>query len=59
MVDFDAELFQHFFELSIAERSRPDTSGRPQDQPAFELAAFELDHRIVSPKLILAIILKA
>ena len=59
MVDFDAALFQHFLELSIADRIGHIPADAPQDHVTFKMAAFELDYRSVSPDLFPAILRQA
>ena len=49
MVDLDAALFHHFFELPIADRIRHLPTNGPQDHVTFKMAALELDHRAVPP----------
>ena len=47
MVNFDAALFHHFFELPIADRIRHIPTDAPQDHVTFKMAALELDHLAV------------
>ncbi len=42
MVDFDASLFHHFLELTIAHRVRHIPPDAPQDHVAFKMAALEI-----------------
>jgi hypothetical protein len=47
MVNLDAALFHHFFELPIADRIRQIPTDAPQDHVTFKMAALEFNHRIV------------
>ncbi len=49
VVDFDASLFHHFLELTIAHRIRHISPDAPQDHVAFKMAALEIDHRTIPP----------
>jgi len=44
MIDFNAALCHHFFELPIADRIGHIRSDTPKNDIALELAALEFDH---------------
>jgi hypothetical protein len=45
VVNLDAVLFHHLFELTVADRIRQIPAHGPQDDVPFKMTALELNHR--------------
>jgi len=56
MLDIEAALLHHFFELAVAYRIRHIPADAPRDHVTLKMAALEIDHCDILPALLPAII---